>query len=53
MIFEIIVGITISGVFIGFSKLFSPKPKELYPEICITEYYELQELKWFDDSDDE
>jgi len=47
MIQEIIAGITVTGVFIGY--LFYPKPKELYPEICITEYHE---LRWFD-SDDE
>lgn len=52
MISEIITGITVTGVFIGFgfTSLFYPKPKELYPEICITEYHE---LKWYDSSDSE
>jgi len=55
MIPEIIAGITVTGVFIGYgiSSIFYPKSKELYPEICITEYYECQELKWYDSSDSE
>lgn len=48
MIAEIIAGITVTGVFIGIgiNTIFFQKPKELYPEICITEYYK---LRWFDD----
>lgn len=48
MFIEIITGITIF-IGIGISTIYLQKPKELYPEICITEYYE---LKWFDDDDD-
>jgi len=50
---EIIAGITITGIFIGISNVFKPKPKELYPEICITEYHELPQLKWYDSDDSE
>lgn len=55
MIPEIIAGITVTGVFIGFgiTSLFYRKPKELYPEICITEYHELPQLKWYDSDDSE
>ena len=51
---EIIAGITITGIFIGISNVFNPKPKygNAYQEIGITEYHELPQLKWFD-SDDE
>jgi hypothetical protein len=55
MIPEIIAGITITGVFIGFgiTNIFSsklPKYGSAYPDIGITEYHE---LRWFYDSDDE
>jgi len=48
MLSEIIAGITLTTVFIGFSisKLFKPTYENSYTEIGITEYYE---LKWFDD----
>jgi len=55
MIPQIIAGITVTSVFIGYgiSIIFYPKPKEIYPEICITEYHELPKLKWYDSSDSE
>jgi hypothetical protein len=51
MIPEIIAGVTITGVFIGLgiTSIFFQKPKELYPEICITEYHE---LRWYDSDED-
>ena len=50
MISQIITGMAITGIVIsiGINKLIK-KPKELYPEIEITEYYK---LPWFEYSDD-